>query len=103
MLNKLYPKFSVAMYILIIDAIIILASSIAFEDFSVILYATLSLYITTRIADDIIEGVDFAKSIYIISDKCDEISKCIMSDLDRGVTGIYIRKMYSENDGMMLM
>lgn len=103
LLNKLYPRFSVAVYILIIDAIIIVASSVAFEDYSVILYATLSLYITTRIADDIIEGVDFAKSIYIISDKCDEISKCIMSDLDRGVTGIYIRKMYSENDGMMLM
>lgn len=103
LLNKLYPRFSVAVYILIIDAIIIVASSLAFEDYSVILYATLSLYITTRIADDIIEGVDFAKSIYIISDKCDEISKCIMSDLDRGVTGIYIRKMYSENDGMMLM
>lgn len=103
MLNKIYPRFSVAVYILIIDAIIILASSIAFEDYSVILYATLSLYITTRMADDIIEGVDFAKSIFIISDKCDEISKCIITDLDRGVTGIYIRKMYSENDGMMLM
>ena len=102
-LNKIYPRFSVAVYILIIDAVIILASSLAFDDYSIILYATLSLYITTRIADDIIEGVDFAKAIYIISDRCDEISKCIITDLDRGVTGIYIRKMYSENEGVMLM
>ena len=49
-----------------------------------------------------IEGLKFSKSVYIITEKPDEISKMIMNDLDRGVTGISAKGMYSGQEKLML-
>ena len=49
-----------------------------------------------------LEGVKFAKLVYIISDKYDEIAKLIMSEMDRGVTALSAKGMYTNNDKNML-
>ncbi len=39
---------------------------------------------------------------YVISDSYDEIAKAIMEKLERGVTGVYAKGMYSDKDKKML-
>lgn len=66
------------------------------------LYAIVSIYTFSKISDGIIDGMHFAKAAYIISERSSEISSKILSELDRGVTGISSRGMYSDKQMEML-
>lgn len=103
MLNKVIRHIGVATFILLIDTGVILASGFAFEDVTIMFYSVMSLYISSKVTDFILVRGDFAKSIYIISEKHEEISRFILSDMVRGVTGVYSKGCYSGNDQMMLM
>ncbi len=59
------------------------------------LYAVVSVYVFTKLSDSLIDGMHFAKAVYIISAHADQIAERIMTELDRGVTGIDARGMYS--------
>ena len=60
------------------------------------------VYLVSKISDSILEGLKFAKVVYIISDKAEDISAEILVALDRGVTGIKVKGMYSGADKKML-
>jgi len=62
--------------------------------FSLTLYALFLLFISSKIIDVIIDGFDYARMAYIISDKYKQISEVIMNDLSRGVTAINSHGLY---------
>jgi len=103
MINKLFSNISVAGVIFIIDAVIILVSGIAFRDYTVMFYSVIALYIANKVTDFMLVRGDFAKAVYIITKKSDEIAKRIMSEMERGVTGIYGKGYYSRNDTVVLL
>ncbi len=51
-------------------------------------YAVFLLFISARIIDFIIDGFDYARMAYIISDKYDDIAKVIMGEFSRGITAL---------------
>ena len=59
------------------------------------MYAIVTIFISSKVTDTILEGMKFSKAAYIITDKYEEIAKRIMETLDRGVTGLEGRGMYS--------
>ena len=103
MLHKKIPYVSVATFILIIDAVIIISSGIVFHDYTIMFYSVISLYISSKVTDWILVSGNYAKSVYIISKNSDLIADEIMRDMERGVTGIYSRGLYNKIDNMMLM
>lgn len=95
------------MAILIIDFFVILTAGfvieykgLAVERSAVTLtfYALFLLFVSSRIVDAIIDGFDYARSAYIISDKNEEIAQAIMNDLSRGATAIKARGLYRNID-----
>ncbi|MBT8380187.1 MAG: YitT family protein [Ignavibacteria bacterium] len=50
------------------------------------LYALFLLFVSGRLVDAIIDGFDYARAAYIISDKYEDIAKIIVDDMDRGAT-----------------
>ncbi|MDY6325485.1 MAG: YitT family protein [Catonella sp.] len=66
------------------------------------LYSAITIFVLTKISDGILEGLKFAKMVYIISDKYEEIANKIMADMNRGVTGLNARGMYTKDDKNML-
>ena len=66
-------------------------------------YSALSLYISTKVTDSLLGRENFAKSVYVISKKSSEIASEVMNNMERGVTGIYSKGCYDNNDTMMLM
>lgn len=58
------------------------------------LYAVFLLFISSRLIDAIIDGFDYARVVYIISDKPQEIGDKIMNDLSRGATALKARGLY---------
>jgi len=62
------------------------------------LYALFLLFVSGRLVDAIIDGFDYARAAYIISDKNDEIAEVIMKDFSRGATAVKARGLYRNID-----
>ncbi len=102
-IQKLFARHhTVARIMLVLDGLIVVSGALVFG-VNKVLYAVISVYITTIVTDAIIEGFTFAKLAYVISDEYEEIAEIVMQDLDRGVTGIHATGMYSDKDKKMLM
>ena len=102
-IHKQFRVFSIARLILFLDLFVIVLSGIVFSDFEVMLYAAVALYVASITADAIIEGVNFAKLVFIVSDKADDIAQEVMKKLDRGITALKGSGMYSGKDVRVLM
>ncbi len=102
-LRKFFPHIPVASIILIIDCVIIAFSGIVFKSFLITFYSILSMFVSSVITDWFLTIGDSAKNVYILSDKHEEISKVILEKFERGITAIYSKGVYSDNDKIMLM
>ena len=102
-LKKRFPSFSVGRFILLIDAVIVTFAGLVYNKWEVALYSAAALYISTGVIDLITEGVDFAKVLYIISDKPREIAEEISRRLEHGTTMLYGSSVYTGKDKTVLM
>jgi uncharacterized membrane-anchored protein YitT (DUF2179 family) len=59
------------------------------------LYAVVSIFVITKVSDAFLEGLDRSKAAIIITEKHEEVAKLLMDSLDRGLTGIEARGMYT--------
>lgn len=103
LLKKKFPQFSIGRFILILDAAVILAAGIVYGKWEAVLYSAVMLFVSSRVLDFVVEGVDFAKTAFIISDKPNEISAMISENIGRGCTGLHGKSMYTHNSKTVLM
>ena len=96
-------NIKVSKLLIIIDSIIVGLNLIVFKQIEIGLYSFIVLFLNSKIVDLFIEGVNFTKIVYIISDKSTEISNKILNDLDKGLSGIYGKGMYQNKEKLILM
>jgi uncharacterized membrane-anchored protein YitT (DUF2179 family) len=92
-INK-YTNMSVGTGIMVIDFFIITLAGLAFKNINLALYGFISLFFSGRVVDIMLDGFDYARAFYIISDKYEEMIEVINNKMDRGGTlldgkGIY--------------
>ena len=102
-LNRFFPHISTAKLIMVIDGVIITVAGIVFKSIEVTFYSAITLFVATRVADAICTLGNAAKTVQIFSEKNEEIAQMILHDLNRGITGVHCRGMYSDREGMMLL
>ncbi|MGL1892649.1 MAG: YitT family protein [Spirochaetaceae bacterium] len=102
-LHRLIPFISIGQILLVIDVLVLMSAAIVFKSIELGLYAAISLYITTVVIDAVLLGINFSKAAYIVSNKSDEIAQEILSTLDRGVTGLHGKGMYSGTEKTVLL
>ena len=90
-------------YLMILDMIIIGLNVLFFKEIEIGLYSVIAIYLYGQLVDIIFEGVYYTKLLFIISDKNEEISDAITTDIKRGITGLYGKGMYSKKDKMVLI
>ena len=100
-LHKKIRHISIAQILQYVDGAIVAGGIFAFG-VQKALYALIAIYVGTKMSDYILEGIKFAKQVFIISENAEAISKSIMEDMNRGVTGIKAVGMYSKADKTML-
>jgi len=100
---KRFPAVSIGQFILIVDILVIAFAGIVFGQWEIILYSGIALYISSKVIDAVVEGLDFAKAAFIISDKSEEIGKYVLEQMGRGVTGLSGCSLYTGRDRMVLM
>lgn len=93
--------YSIVQILQILDALVVLAGFYVFG-IRAALYAMVAIFVTAKVSDALMEGFKFSKAAFIISDRYELVAKRILEDLDRGVTGLKARGMYSGDDKCML-
>lgn len=88
---------SIARIMQILDGAIVLLGAFIFGVHKS-LYAVIAIYVTTLVSDRVIDGLKFAKGIYIISEKYEQIAQCIIDEIGRGVTIIKATGKYSNKE-----
>ena len=88
--------------VLIPDFIVIVLAAIAFGKVESALYGIVSLYITTKVMDTVLYGLDSSKVAYIISDSCKAITDAVIA-MDRGATILHGEGAYSGDQKKVLM
>ncbi len=80
-----YTKISLGVLVLIVDSCISLTTLII-GDIRLPIYSVILIFIESKIIDIIVEGVTTYKTVFIITDKVDEVKDYILNDLERGGT-----------------
>ena len=88
--------------VLIPDFIVIVLAAIAFGKVESALYGLVSLFITSKVMDMVLYGMDSSKVAYIISDSCKEITDAVIA-MDRGATILHGEGAYSGDEKKVLM
>jgi len=101
--RKFLPNLSVGNLFLLIDGFIILLAGATLGGWEIVLYSSATLFISTYITDAVLEGASFARMVYIISPKNEEITKQIYSEMNRGVTGLKSASMYTGEERQILL
>ena len=97
------PYISMSRYLIIMDIVIISLNVLLFKHIEIGLYSAIAIYLYGQMIDIIFEGVYYTKLLFIISDKNEEISKVIGENVKRGVTGLYGKGMYKNEDKLVLI
>lgn len=102
-LNKYFPKFSIASFMMTIDGIVVVIAGLVDRKVETSLYSIIALFVTMKIVDLMLEGMGYVKAFLIITEKPEDISQAIMDDLDRGVTMFNGKGMYTKEDKDILL
>lgn len=97
------PGWRTGNLIVLFDTIVITLNVICFKQLEIGLYSAISIYLMGKVIDIVFEGVGFSKMIFIISEKYKSISDEVGKQVARGVTGIYSKGMYTNDEKMTLM
>jgi uncharacterized membrane-anchored protein YitT (DUF2179 family) len=85
-----------------IDLLIVLSTLLVFG-IEKTLYGIVSVYIIGRVVDIYIKGVKDSKTVFIISDKIEDINKVILVELKGRTTKLETRGGYSNRESIILM
>lgn len=98
MIAAKYTRMPLGQLLIMVDSVIVLVGLVAFGDWKIPLYSWIVIFITGKVIDITMEGINYEKTLFIISDKYQEISQKILNDLKRGGTFIEGKGMYNNNE-----
>lgn len=93
--------FSIVQILLVIDGIVVLLGMFVFG-MRPTLYAIIGIVVQTKVSDLVVEGFNYSKAAYIITNEHEEVATRIMTELERGVTGLQAKGMYTKEDKCVL-
>ncbi len=89
MILSKYTKLPLGQLMIFVDSLVVILGLAFFRDWMIPLYSLIVIFITGRVIDLILQGITYDKTIFIISEKHQEIRDKIINDLNRG--GTYLK------------
>ncbi len=102
-LKRRFPYFSIGVFILIVDTAVVIFASLVSGRWETMLFSGLALYVSTKVIDGIIDGVNFAKMVLIISSKPEKITQAVYEKMQRGVTQLLGYSDYTKESKKVVM
>ncbi|MCX6285018.1 MAG: YitT family protein [Bacteroidetes bacterium] len=90
-----YTKLPIGQLMIMVDSVIVLVGLFVFGDWKIPLYSWIVIFITGKVVDGVLQGINYEKSLFIISEKHEEIRDKIINNLNRGGTIIEGHGMFN--------
>ena len=103
LIAKKLPNIPLGSLLLCIDAAVVVIAVLIFRDIEVALYSAVTIFVASKLIDTIMQGVDYAKVVNIITDKGNEVAQVLNVETERGVTILPARGSYTGNEKTMLI
>ncbi len=97
-----YTRLPLGQLMIYVDSTIVIIGLIAFKDWKIPLYSWIVIYITGKVIDATLEGINYNKTLLIISDHYEEIRQKILVDLSRGGTLIKAEGMWEGKERKLI-
>ena len=101
LIQRKLRHYSIAQIMMFVDGLIVFMGAWVFG-LNLALYAMIAIFVTAKITDGLLEGLHYSKIAFIITDSYDSVAREIMESIERGVTGISAKGMYSKAKKQML-
>ena len=97
MILQKYTRLPLGQLMMMVDSAIVLLSYVAFGDWRIPLFSWITIFVLGRVIDTVMHGFSYDKTLFIISDKHEEIRNSIIGDLKRGGTFLHGEGMYKHD------
>jgi len=101
-LNR-YTNLSVGMWIMIVDCVVITLAGVTTRSVELALLGYLALFLSSKIIDLVLEGIDYARAAFIISTEHEQITEAIYDRMKRGVTVLEGHSPYTKEQRPVIM
>lgn len=103
LLQLKYPYIQLGKILLVIDVLVILLSALVFGRIETALYGMVTVFTSSRMLNSVLYGMDTGKLIYVMSRKSAEISKEVLTQLQRGCTLLKSTGAFTQTDAQVLL
>ncbi|MDD4848647.1 MAG: YitT family protein [Bacteroidales bacterium] len=98
MIVSKYTKIPLGQSIMIVDSCVVLGGLIAFDDWKIPFYSLIVIFITGKVVDLVMQGGNYDKTLFIVSQESTKIRDYIINDLNRGGTLLKGQGMFNYDD-----
>jgi uncharacterized membrane-anchored protein YitT (DUF2179 family) len=98
-----YTNLPLGQLMIWIDSAIVLVGWAAFQDPMIPLISWVIIFLTGKVVDIVLQGINYEKTLFIISDKYEEIQNKIVHDLNRGGTSLKGYGIYNQAEKTMII
>lgn len=98
-----YPYINFGTIILVMDAVIILAFAVIFDNYEAAMYGVIAMFVTTKVVDLVLYGINTSNVCYIVSNRSKEVADEITGTMHRGVTILHGEGAYTGEEKQVLM
>lgn len=102
MILEKYTHLPLGQLMIAVDSTIVLIGLAAFQDWKIPLLSWTVIYISGKVIDTTLEGLNYNKTLLIITDQYDEVKNVILFDIGRGATLIKAQGMYSDAEKKLI-
>lgn len=102
MIVSKYFHMPISQAVLYVDSLVVLFGLVVLGDWKLPLYSLVTIFVSSRVIDYIVDGGSGDKLLFILSGKHDEIRDYILEGLERGGTYIKASGMYTGADKEMI-
>ncbi len=90
-----YTRLPLGQLMMAVDSVIVLVGFAVFGDWRIPLYSWITIFVMGKTIDAVLSGVNYEKTIFIVSEKHQEIRDKIINDLNRGGTFLQGEGMFN--------
>ncbi|MDP4281074.1 MAG: YitT family protein [Bacteroidota bacterium] len=102
MILQKYTRLPSGQLMMFVDSTIVVISLFVFGDWRIPLFSWITIFVTGKVIDITLNGFSYDKTLFIISDKHEEIRNSIINDLKRGGTFLWGQGMYNRDNKQII-
>ena len=103
LLKLKFPWLPMGKLVLVPDGVVLTLAALAFGGVETALYGAVAIFVSGRVMDTVLYGLDTSKVAYIISDRWQQVADALLREQQRGVTILRGQGAWTGDDKQVLL